>query len=361
MLGKGLALNNGANCAHKYTSFRCTKRAVNWLAIDYLHSLEHNKKKKIKSVSICVHLFGWYIVFEMEKLKTLQRLFSFKCTFWHNHKFLACSPLSWFLDWSLADQMAKLAWQPSSKGFNAEENRLMSSYNVRHGLSKNWICTSWRAQLRSNMGWGSMFNSRRSISPWCQNSSAISWLTCLWTSQGLVAFPRSAAVIRPAWRSSRFCVFWRNDSFSSSWAPNDNFDRAGASRKCSARSVARMLLSMTAKVSAYSSYKSRYIKISFVNTCLWATFLSTFMTKWQKKPWPNQSKVPTFFKLSRILFPRSVRRRRHWFKWCLSKVDVLYNLAKGLFIFCWKELLVPLWSRSWLMQATMSPRISVWK
>ena len=178
-----------------------------------------------------------------------------------SHKFLACSsPVSdlesaWLLLFRLI-QRCRLAKQPWSKGSKAEENRLMSVYRLKQISSKNWIWTCSRATFRSKSGGGSVLNSSRSRSPWCQNSSAAKWLTCWCTSQGLVLCPKSAAVIIAAWTSSRFPDCWRNAAvrvWSSILTWRARFDMAEAWRKWRARSVARMQCSMTSKVSAYSS------------------------------------------------------------------------------------------------------------
>ena len=98
-----------------------------------------------------------------------------------------------------------------------------------------------------------------------QNSSAANWLTCWWTSQGLVLCPKSAAVIMAAWTNSRWWGDCKNSSPAELWACRASWAISEAWRKWRARSVARMQCSMTARVSAYSSYK----KISCqVNTTL---------------------------------------------------------------------------------------------
>ena len=74
-----------------------------------------------------------------------------------------------------------------------------------------------------------------------------------------VALPRSAAVIIPACIKCLFCEFSsviKASNFFGHWLMLvASLDKAWASRKCSAKSVAKMLLSITARASAYSSWK----------------------------------------------------------------------------------------------------------
>ena len=69
----------------------------------------------------------------------------------------------------------------------------------------------------------------------------------------------------------------------------------------------------------------------------------------------------TLERLSKMPFPFMLRRRRQWFRWCLSKVEVEYSRARGLFLFRSKVLFVPRWSKSWQMHATSIPKISACK
>lgn len=176
--------------------------------------------------------------------------------FWQQfYKFLALSRAE-FDSSSMVAHRWRLARQPSNRGCNSIEKRAMSSYKGRQVLSRKSNCTKCKGAERSNIGWGLMLNSLRSISPWVQNSSAISWLTCWWTFQGLVAAPKSAAVIIPACNNCRFCLScWTSDEKVSAdrLIFEAKADSLGAILKCKAKSVARMLRSMTAKVSAYSS------------------------------------------------------------------------------------------------------------
>ena len=69
----------------------------------------------------------------------------------------------------------------------------------------------------------------------------------------------------------------------------------------------------------------------------------------------------TLERLSKMPFPFMLRRRRQWLRWCLSKVEVEYSLARGLFLLRSKVLFVPRWSKSWQMHATSIPKISAYK
>ena len=63
---------------------------------------------------------------------------------------------------------------------------------------------------------------------------------------------------------------------------------------------------------------------------------------------------------SKMRLPGMLRRRRHWFKWCRSMVELAYSVANEFLALIWKEFVVPRWSRSWPRQAISSPRHSTW-
>ncbi len=93
----------------------------------------------------------------------------------------------------------------------------------------------------------------------------------------------------------------------------------------------------------------------------------------------------TSLTFSRILFPGMFSSNRHWLRWCRSRVEEAYRVAKGFLVliwmggkyklvfwtqlhgkcrhlvinFTWNEFVVPLWSKSWLRQATIRPRTSI--
>ena len=114
--------------------------------------------------------------------------------------------------WSIFAQTWRFSWHPFNSGISSEEKLAISLYRGMHKSKKSveiwyyilghlicdvaifriiyYICVFFKSIIlpiwtvlnateRSNIGWGSTFNSWRSISPCVQNSSAINWLTYL--------------------------------------------------------------------------------------------------------------------------------------------------------------------------------------